>query len=241
MALLILAPAVGGAEESSVHPAWLRSFYRTQDLRPFDGYWTEIMEQAVLADRNQSEPVIAFVGQLLKRNPGLVRTHFVALAAYPPGQREAVARILALSETSEGRSRLREAGRLTLAQRTPPAIAGYPVRDPVDLDFCWGWFFATGDQRALAPIIASLDLAPFAGGRERYETSARTSDDRLAARRDAVYAAATRSLTANARADPFIARHLEALRRDPRTPPARAAGLAEILKAGLAPASLHVQ
>lgn len=231
MALLVLAPLVCGAEESSAHPAWLRTFYRTQDLRPFDGYWTEIMEQAVLADRNQSEPVIAFVSQLLKRNPGLVRTHFVALTAYPPGQREAVARILALSDTPEGRSRLREAGRSTLANRTPPPIAGYPVRDPVDLDFCWGWFFATGDQKALDPIVEALDLAPFAGGRERFATSARTSEDRLAARRDAVYAAATRSLTANVKADPFIARHVESLLRDPRTPPTRAAALAEILKA----------
>lgn len=229
--LLLLTTAGRLAAEADVHEPWLRTFYRTQDLRPFDGYWTEIIEQKVLEDPGQVEPTVGFVSQLLRRNPSLVRTHFVEIAAYPLAQREAVTRILALSDTPEGRARLREAGRTALASRTPPPIAQYPVRDSVDLDFCWGWFFATGDQAALAPLVAALDLAPFAGGRDRYEASGRTAKDRLAARNDAIHQAALRSLTANARADPFIARHLETVLRDPRTSPTRAAALAEILKA----------
>ncbi len=233
MTFLILA-AAGHATAADAHEPWLRSFYRTHDLRPFAGYWTEVMEQRVLEQPGQVEPTVGFVSQLLRQNPSLVRTHLVALSAYPLAQREAMARILALSDTPEGRTRLREAGRTALANRTPRPIAQHRIQEATDLDFCWGWFFATGDLSALDPIVASLDLAGFAGGRERYATSGKTANDRIAARNDSLYEAATRSLTANTRADPFIARHLESILRDPRTPPARAAELAEIVRAAKA-------
>jgi len=232
LSLLILT-TVGRlpAEDLSDHESWLRSFYRTRELRPFDAYWTVVMEQGVLEQPGQAEPTIGFVSRILHRNPSLVRTHMVDLAAYPLAQREAMARIFAYSDTEEGRTRLRAAGRTRLARQPIGPISQHRIQDATDLDFCWGWFFASGDLSALEPILAALDLASFAGARDRFAAGARTSKDRLAARSDAIHSAAVRSLTANSRADPFIARHLETILQDPRTPPARAEALAGILKA----------
>lgn len=230
--LLILTAAVRlPAEDVADHEAWLRSFYRTRELGPFDAYWTVVMEQGVLEQPGQVEPTIGFVSRILHRNPSLVRTHMVELAAYPLAQREAMARIFAYSDTEEGRARLRAAGRTRLAGQPIGPIARHRIEDATDLDFCWGWFFASGDLSALDPILAALDLASSAGARDRFAAGARTPKDRLAAVRDAIHTAAVRSLTANTRADSFIARHLETVVQDPRTPPVRAEALAGILKA----------
>lgn len=220
--------AAGGA-----HEEWLRSFYLTRNLGPFDAYWTDVMVGGVLADPGQVEPTLGFVSQLLRQNPALVRTHLVELGAYPPAQREAMARLFWLSDTDAARERLRKDGRIRLAALPLVGIAQHPIREATDLDFCWGWFFATGDVDALGPIIAALDLAPFAGARERYASSGRTAQDRFAARNDGIHDAAVRSLTANIGADPFIARYVETILRDPRTPATRAAALAEILRAAM--------
>lgn len=227
--LIALAPGIAGAETDELS-GWLRSYYQSRTLETFDRYWTRVIEERRLEDPAQAEPIVAFVGRLVHDNPGLLRTHFVDLAKYPASIRELVAQVFWISDTAEGRQRLIDSGRRNLASRPVPDLRVMSLRQATNVDFCWGWFFATGDPDALRPIVAALDLATAAAHPERLGTPPTTAAERQALRQAAIYLAARQSLASNAAADPFIARLLRTAMRDPRTPPDRARELQAILE-----------
>jgi tetratricopeptide (TPR) repeat protein len=103
------------------------------------------------------------------------------------------------------------------------------VKVAQDLDFCWGWFFATGDPAALDPIIATLDLGEYAGALKKYAASKKTDADKQAAYKDAIFSAALWSLGANGKEDEKITAHLEEVLANPQTSKSRALWLGAIL------------
>jgi len=208
---------------------WMKSFYRTDDTAPFDAFWKKTVDEKLLENENAIAPTVSFVSQVLRRHPELLKGRLDDLSNAPGAQLPHLLDILWLSDTREAREILRTSGHAEYIERKPPAIGATRIEKAEDLDFCWGWYFATGDTAALDPIVSVLDFGEYSGAAKRYATSEKTEADRTAAYTDAMFGAAMWSLEANGREDARIVEHLETVFADPKTPLLRGIWLATAL------------
>lgn len=208
IALLACLLAVSVAAAADEYNDWLKHFYQTQDIGTFDGYWQQVVKQGMLTHRNRVSPTLGFVSQVFHRYPALMHGRVDDLTAFSIAERSVVIKLLWLSNTDQARQILAKAAADEVPSTRPPAIGAWKISSGQDLDFCWGWYFATGDTAALDPIIGTLDLGKDAGALKRYPNSRKTAADRQAAMNDAIFGAALWSLGANGREDPRVAKHI---------------------------------
>lgn len=138
-------------------------------------------------------------------------------------------RILWLSDTPNGRVLLGKHGGADYLKRDHFVIGKKAIETAGDLDFCWGWYFATGDLAALDPILSALEFGEYVGALERYPTSKKTEADRAAAIKESIFKAAMWSLEANGREDAKIVAHMEQKVAGPPLPQERIIWLATLL------------
>jgi hypothetical protein len=200
------------------HNEWIQHFYQTQDIGQFDGYWNMVVAQRLLETKNAIPAIEGFTCRVLHTYPSLIKGRFDGLSEYPEDQREIIQRILWLSDTKEARAALGSGRDNAYAGKSPPGIAGWKIQGGGDLDFCWGWFFATGDTAALDSIISALDLGKDAGALKKYPSSAKTDADKQAAMNDAVFEAALWSLGSIGRSNHDVAKHIAILFFSEKTP-----------------------
>lgn len=208
---------------------WMKSFYRTDATAPFAAFWKKTVDERRLENENAIAPTVSFASQVLRRHPELLKGRLDDLSNAPGAQLPHLLDILWLSDTPEAREILRTSGHAEYLERKPPAIAATRIKTAGDLDFCWGWYFATGDMAALDPIVSTLDFGEYSGAAKRYATSKKTEADRIAAYKEAMFGAAMWSLEANGREDVRIVAHLESVFADPKTPQSRGIWLATAL------------
>jgi hypothetical protein len=188
---------------------WMKSFYRTDDTAPFDAFWKKTVDEKLLENENAIAPTVSL------REPGAAAAPRVAEGAAGrlverPWRATAAPSRHPLAERHAGGARdpaHERARRIHRAQAA--AIGATRIEKAEDLDFCWGWYFATGDTAALDPIVSVLDFGEYSGAAKRYATSEKTEADRTAAYTDAMFGAAMWSLEANGREDARIVEHLE--------------------------------
>ncbi len=77
----------------------------------------------------------------------------------------------------------------------PPDLLNQTVNDPTVLDALWSHYFATGDARAIRRIISALEHLSDFGAAARFRTTRQTDEDRARAMNDALFQAASWSLT----------------------------------------------
>lgn len=208
---------------------WMKSFYRTDATAPFAAFWKKTVDERRLENENAIAPTVSFVSQVLRRHPELLKGRLDDLPNAPGAQLPHLLDILWLSDTPEAREILRTSGHAEYLERKPSAIGVTKIEKAADLDFCWGWYFATGDTAALDPIVSTLDFGEYSGAAKRYATSKKTEADRIAAYKEAMFGAAMWSLEANGREDVRIVAHLESVFADPKTPQTRGIWLATAL------------
>lgn len=208
---------------------WFKNFYRTGDTTRFPAFWDKVVRDKILENPQYNSTFISFISQVIRQNPALVKGRMDDFEHMSAATLNAVVAILWLSDTNEGRAILKANGLEEAAARPLPGISTRDVTDPSDLDFCWGWFFATGDTGALDPIIATLDHSRHIGALEKFKTSGKTDADRGAAIKEAMFGAALWSLQANGTGDQKIAAYLEKVAQSPQTPPERKTWIGFIL------------
>ena len=218
--LLILAlRATGFANEQ--HDDWFKQFYKSQDVSKFDGFWKDMISEKRLENENQIAPLTGFTSQVLHLHPELLKGRLDDISRFPEKQRKPILNILWLSDTKEAQSILEKNKASDLIHQTPPPIGSWLIKDASDLDLCWGYYFATGDTNALVPIVFALDLATNAGAIQRYRTSMKSEEDKVAAYKDAIFGAAMWSLSSNAKENKKIASYLDKSYEDSHTPALR--------------------
>jgi tetratricopeptide (TPR) repeat protein len=245
--LLSLRKALGGGGKAIVHhedspkaiarapdadehwDGWMKSFYRTRDTAQFSAYWDMLVKQKLLESPETVAPAIGFVSQVIRQTPGLAKGQLDDLEKIPAAERQSVALILWYADTKESRRILKNHQLAEMLAKRPSKISAYPVNTPGDLDFCWGYFFATGDAAALNPIIGALDLGQFLGAMEKYRNGQRSDADKEAALKEAMFGAAMWSLQANGKEDQKVLAHLEKNFHSTQTPDSRKTYLATIL------------
>ncbi|MDR1191101.1 MAG: hypothetical protein LBK60_05460 [Verrucomicrobiales bacterium] len=222
------------ADRDQQYNDWMKTFYQTKDAQGFDGFWRNLVQEKWLENETAVAPIIGFVSQVLRQYPELIKGRLDDLKKIPPSQLKTCALMLWYSDTPAAKKILAQ---IDYRVNEPvPSIGDKKIERPEDLDFCWGWFFATGDTRALDPIISALDFGKYAGALKKFKASAQTVADRDAAVKDAMFGAARWSLTANGKQDPTVSAHLRAARADAATPLARKQALGVIVQK-LAPAA----
>ena len=200
---------------------WFKSFYKTDAVDQFDGFWKKVVAEKRFENKNAIGPILGFASQVLHRHPELLKGRLDDPKSLPGSQFEQTLTLLWLSDTPEAREILSRCGHAEYLARTPPPIGATQVKAAQDLDFCWGWFFATGDPAALDPIVATLDFGEYAGALKKYSASKKTEADKQAAYQDAIFSAALWSLGANGREDQKITAHLEEVLANPQTSKSR--------------------
>jgi hypothetical protein len=213
---VLLAGPLRAADDD--HNQWLQHFYQTKDIGQFDGYWNMVVTQRLLEKSNAISPIVGFTSQLLHRYPALIKGRFDDPSLYPENQREIIYSILWLSDTNEGGAILNSHKDNPFQGKQPPRIASWQIKSAGDLDFCWGWFFATGDTAAVDAVISALDLGKDAGALKKYPTSAKAQADKRAAMNDAIFGAAMWSLGSIGRTNHDVAKRIAILFFSATTP-----------------------
>jgi hypothetical protein len=228
VSLAFTPTARGESQQEAEQDTWFKRFYQTQDLKPFGGFWSEVVSQKLLEQDERISPIIGFASQVFHQHPELLKGRIESVAAFPEKQQEAIRSLLWLSDSGEARKIL-QADSPGKSMSALPAIKDWKIERAEDLDLCWGWFFATGETKALDPIISALEFGKYAGALKRFPQSGKTEEDKAAAYKDAVFVAAMWSLEANAKEDPRIAEHIEKVFDDPTVPRSRGMWLAVLL------------
>jgi len=197
--------------------AWVKHFYQNPDDKHFDAFWKKVVSEKYLEDQEKVSTLMGFVSQVLHRYPALIKGRLDSPQTFPEKQRDLVYLLLWESDTKEGRAILEQNGKTELAAKPLPPIATWKITDAGDLDYCWGYYFASGDTKALDPILSALDWGKYAGAADKYKTSQKTAADGDAALKDVLFQTAIWSLGANGKEDAGVFQYMGKVFLDPQT------------------------
>lgn len=141
--------------------------------------------------------VATFVGRVFAANPARVPAWLDALSAslQSEGARNTLQLAAYFSNTAESRAWMVKIGGKAEDQQVAPDLLAAPVREAVMLDALWAYYFATGNALAVRKIISVLGLVGDVGAAEAFEKSERTAVDLERANNDALYQAASWSIS----------------------------------------------
>jgi len=231
--ILLLAPlasfAATAASTGDAEDEWMKTFYKTKDTRPFDAFWKHAIDKNYLEHESASVPLSGFISQVIHQYPELISGRMDDLGRFTKKTRETVVTILWMSDTKQARAILKNHGE-DKDLGPSPKITDLPMNSPAALDLCWGYYFATGDTRALDRIISTLENARYAGAMKKYASGPKTEEAQAEAVKEVIFQAAMWSLNSNAQSDPVMARHLQVVASNPLTPRLTALGLQHILR-----------
>jgi len=136
---------------------WMASYYRTQDLSRFDEFWQRTVKQGALAAEPQiREITVGFLSQIFRQHPELIKERVESVNKFPDNQRDALRILLWCADNDLSRQLLKENSDEEILKISPPEIKSRSVKHSYDIDFLQGWFWATGDNNALRPVLAFI-------------------------------------------------------------------------------------
>lgn len=228
LAILFLGSFAVAAHGEENWTPWTTTFYKTKNTRTFDAFWKSIITKKYL-ENHAAAPLTGFISQVISQYPDLITGRMDNLEKFSHGEKDAIITILWMSDTAQARAVLKKYIK-DADLGSPPKITEIPMNSPVDLDFCWGFYFATGDTRALDKIITTLEYARYDGAMKKYSGGAQTEEDLAAATKEAMYLSSMWSLDSNAKADPIVARYLQTFMVNSLIPRLTASSLQRILQ-----------
>lgn len=136
---------------------WMGSYYTTHNLARFDEYWTATIKlRALEAAPAIQEITIGFLSQIFRQNPALLKERIKNIDQFPEKERDAVRLILWWVDSDYSRELLRQNGDQDMLKYPPPGVEHHPILRSEDISFCIGWFDATGDTKALQPLLTMI-------------------------------------------------------------------------------------
>ncbi len=168
LALLLLAfslclstPTTTSAEEKT--PAngddWLTFYYRNprpDQLIPQLKAWSS---EGTLQDQNARAPLLGFLSQVFRQNTDQIASWYQQTKDLPPKDQELINMAIWISNTKESNQLLEKELPTAFAGKTPPDILTLKLDSSSALDLLWGYYFATGDSKALRRIAAMFRYA----------------------------------------------------------------------------------
>jgi len=177
---------------------WLSSYYKQPTPERFVSEVRTLRDEGAFSDSRRAVPIAVFLGRVMAANPDLAGKWLTELQDFSGADRETLLLAATLSETPDALAYVR---RQPDAEKYERAVDPRDLEpgNPVILDMLWADFFATGDAAPIRRIIYALNYEKYSGAIERYDSSAKTENDRKNAILDGVFQAARRSLESNIR------------------------------------------
>ena len=185
--------------------AWMKFYYANPRPERFADEVRRIAAEPGLEDPGHRFSVATFLGRVMAAHPERVASWLEALGDLRGPARDTLHTAAWLSDTAEGRSFLAASRAAPGLRRKPPDLLTRAVGDPVILDALWSHYFATGEERAVRRVVSALEHLADVGAAAAFQTGARTPEARARAVRDALYQAASWSLTSLAKEHPPLA------------------------------------
>ncbi|MDQ3033205.1 MAG: hypothetical protein M3Y87_12370 [Myxococcota bacterium] len=174
---------------------WMKFYYADPQPDRFVDEVRRITAEPGLENPGTRFALATFLGRVMAASPDRIESWVAALADLRGPARDTLHTAAWLSDTAEGRAYLAASRAAPGLMRPPPDPLSRTVDDPVILDALWSHYFATGDARAVRRIVSALEHLGDVGAAAAFKTSAKTPEDRARAVRDAIYQAASWSLT----------------------------------------------
>ena len=138
---------------------WLTYYYR--DPRPDQTVaqlkaWSS---EGTLQNANARAPLTGFLSQVFRQNAAQIAEWYEQCKNLPKADLEFIAMAIWMSNTKEGRELIQKKHPGAFGEKDPPDILTLKLDSASALDLLWGYYFATGDSKALRRIIAMFRYA----------------------------------------------------------------------------------
>ncbi len=160
-ALLFSSPTALSEEEKK--PAngddWLTFYYRNPQpaqLMPQLKAWSS---EGTLQDQNARGPLLGFLSQVFRQNPDRLQTWYQQSVKLPAEDQELINMALWIANSKESQQLLEKELPKAFVGKTPPDILTLKLDASSTLDLLWGFYFATGDSKALRRIAGMFRYA----------------------------------------------------------------------------------
>lgn len=162
-----LAQSDGAVASPEDFSRWLTFYYQAPQPKAVPAVAASAIERR-LFDARHAASFMGFMAGYLQHNPDMLEATLLAMQGLPEQDRQGtlVAAWLAAApgslEAASRRARLNDSGRRLLERANDAGIRpGDQVAplSPYALDYMWGMFFATGDAKAVLPMVSLLAVA----------------------------------------------------------------------------------
>ena len=174
---------------------WMKFYYANPTPERFSSEVRAMADDGSLDDPRVRIVVATFLGLVMRANASRIGDWTRELADLRGVARETLHLAAWTSGTNEGRAFLETVGADAHMMSAPPDLLNRHVDDPTVLDALWAHYFATGDARAVRRIISALEHLSDYGAAARFKATKQTDEDRARAMNDALFQAASWSLT----------------------------------------------
>jgi hypothetical protein len=175
-------------------PDWITFYYADPEPERFVDEVRSMAARGQLEKPETSLSLMTFLSRVMASNPRRIGPWLAELGDVQGKAREMLDVAVWLSDTVEGRAYLAAGDSATRFAGSPPSLLDRAVDHPAVLDALWGYYFATGDQRAVRRVVSALEHLSDHGAAAGFNASAQTEQDRARALNDALFQAAAWSL-----------------------------------------------
>lgn len=161
LCLLLATLATSPAEDQT--PAngddWLTFYYRNPRPDQLVAQLKAWSTEGTLQDKQARAPLVGFLSQVFRHNADRIDDWYSQVRDLPAADLETVTMALWMSDTKEGKQLLHKEQPGVFDDNPPPDILKLKLDTPSTLDLLWGYYFATGDSKALRRIVSMFNYA----------------------------------------------------------------------------------
>ena len=155
-----MLPAVFAEENTPANgDDWLTYYYR--DPRP-DQLVAQLKawsSEGTLQNEVARAPLTGFLSQVFRQNADQIQNWYQQIKGLPKDDLEIITMAIWISGTSESKQLLQKLHPGVFDKKPPPDILTLKLDSPSALDLLWGYYFATGDSKALRRIVSMFNFA----------------------------------------------------------------------------------
>ncbi len=161
--LMLLFPAFSDDKSTEKAPAngddWLTFYYLEPRPDQVVAQLKAWSSEGTLQNENARAPLTGFLSQVFRQNADQIENWYAQVKDLPPHDLQLINLAIWISATKESRELLQNKLPGIFDNKAPPDILTLNLDSASALDLLWGYYFATGDSKALRRIVAIFKFA----------------------------------------------------------------------------------
>lgn len=163
IALCLLSPFLSAAFSEEKAPAkgddWLTFYYRDPQPDQVVAQLKAWSSEGTLQNENARAPLTGFLSQVFRQNADQIENWYTQLKGLPEGDLQFIILTMWISGTEESKKLIQKEHPGLFDKKNPPDILTIKLDSAATLDLLWGYYFATGDSKALRRVVAMFKFA----------------------------------------------------------------------------------